>query len=172
MILITSCNSKKVIRKINKQEIIENIIQDFSKENNGKVFNVKEFSESKDLYCFVISAENNKIWPGVKDSIGANSTYFPNKFKEIDNSLYIWNDSTIKINVETIEKLQKYKVIDSTYYKIQIGQLSEDNYPVIKSDDSKKSTFYYICKKNIKKHKKIISNKVLSVSKYPDNVCW
>lgn len=173
---ICSCGSNKnsqLFEKGGKNEAIQNAITDFAKtERNRKnmTYNILEVSESDELYCFIIG-ESPKIYPIPNDTVGATSEYFPTRFKEIKKRLYIWEDTTVVITKEIIQKLHEYKVVDSTIYKIKTGELSVEDSPLLTSNDSQKDAFYYICKENISKYKKIKTNRVMPVEKYPKVDC-
>ena len=171
-ILILSCDTyqkSQFIKSSGQDEAIFNIVMDFSttqKNSENRVFTVRKDEESKDLYSFSIS-ESFKVFVQSKDSIGASPKYFPTRFKEVNNRLFVWQDSTAKISKEVIQKFHQYSLIDSTIYKINAGKLPADSMPYITTNDLKKAVFYYVCKDNIEKFKKINTNKVLSISKYP-----
>jgi len=162
-----------MIQKGLKQDAIINVVNDFSNINKSKtntVYEVHELEESNNLFCFMIT-KRDKVWPQPHDTIGAVSKYFPTKFKEINKNLFVWNDSTSILSKELISKLQNYKAIDSTVYKIKTGKLDDSNWPIVKSDDSKKAVFYFICKENISKLYKQNLNTIKSPENYPKVDC-
>lgn len=176
IIFFISCSVKEKLeikKKGNLNDAIINVIIDFSKTNFSKdksVYFIRNDKSSEKLFSFSIS-QRNKIYFHNKDSIGAKTKFFPTQFKEINKRLYIWEDSTVVINKEIINILQKHKVLDSTFYKIELGLLPKDTEVYIISNELKKAFFYYVCKNNISKFVKINRNKVYPVSKYPKVDC-
>ena len=176
LFFICSCSGNRnsqLFEKGGKNEAIQNAITDFAKNEINKknmAYRVLEVSESDELYCFIIG-ESPQIYPIPNDTIGATSEYFPTHFKEINKRLYIWEDTTAVITKEIIQNLHKYKIVDSTIYKIKTGELSVEDSPILKTNDSKKEAYYYICKENIKKYKKIRTNRILAVEDYPKVDC-
>lgn len=171
IISVLSCNSykKNIIKIGNQNDAIENAIYDFSNTEKGevnKVYKIRIDNESSDLYKFVVRNEIN-VYTYKRIKIGDKVSGFPSRFIEVKNRLYVWEDSTQILNKDIFEKLQKYKVLDSTIYKIQNKELPQNKTPLIMTDESKKYLNYFFCKKDISKFKKIKTSKYLSVSDYP-----
>ncbi|MDK2773135.1 MAG: hypothetical protein KYX68_13070 [Flavobacterium sp.] len=146
-----------------KEQAIFNIINDFSKTEKtkkGEYYEIVNIEESKDFYRFLIS-NNFKINIDTINLIGLKPSYIPSKFKEINNCLYIWSDSSVAVNEKMIKMLDKYNAIDSTIFKIQKGMLSESQWPVIENSENIKMLSYYVCKKNVS-----IYNKKWATHKY------
>lgn len=176
LLLISSCmsiNKFSLFQTGGIQEIISNLIIDFSETTNtekGKVYEFYMRNDSENISVFSVG-DNPKIYMDTINYIGKKSRYFPTKYKEINDRLYIWNDSTVAISKDFIQKLNEYKVVDSTIYRIQKGELSIDEWPTITTKESKKSYIYFVCKKDISKYVKEYTNKIKSIEDYPIKGC-
>ncbi len=176
LIFIMSCSVKEKLEIKNTGDLndaITNVIIDFSKtgkSSKNNFYYVSQYKNSKNLYCFNVS-NTSKIYLHLKDSIGVKTKYFPTQFKEINKRLYIWEDSTVVISKQMLDRLQKYNVLDSTFYKIQKGLLPKSTEVYFTSNELKKSFTYYVCKTNISKFVKIYTNRVSPISKYPEVDC-
>lgn len=177
IVLFFSCSShhgnSEIMKIGGKNEAIVSIIEDFSKTEKGKknkAYYVFENADSEDVYSFSFFDEYIN-YVNARDTIGAQAKYFPTRFKEINGRLYIWDDPTLKISRDIISIMHKYKVIDSTIYKIEKGELTDEATPLFRTDDSKKYIFYYVCKNNSLNFKKITSNRNLKLSQYPNFLC-
>lgn len=173
--LVLSCNSyqKSMMKEGNINNAIENLVIDFSQKEKNKintVYKIRIDKKTHDLYKFNIGSED-KVYMYARVSIGSKAIGFPSKFLEVNKRLYIWEDSTQVVSKEIIEKLHEYKVLDSTLYKIDMGQLPQDKTPVFTTDESKKNLNYFFCKKDISKFEKIKTNKFIRVPDYPKVSC-
>jgi hypothetical protein len=153
VLVLISCNSWKSKLKFSgtKNDARVNAILDFSstnKLNQYSIFLVENHEETNDKYCFEIR-KIEKIFPELTDSIGGYSALsFPTKYFEINNKLFLWKESQSMITMEIVDKMKKYKCIDSSYYKIK------DYEEVLNTGDLKKEYFYFICKNNLSKYEK------------------
>lgn len=172
LVLIFSCNSVNKLSLFQTggiQEIMSNLIIDFSETTNtekGKVYEFYMRNDTGNISVFGVD-DNPKVYMDIINQVGKKSKYFPNRYKEINNRLYIWNDSTVAVSKDFIQKLNEYKVVDSTIYRIQKGELSINKWPLITTKESKKSYIYFVCKKNISKYFKKYTNKIKSIEDYP-----
>jgi len=151
-----------------------NIINDFSKSKESKrnkVYEIREYMPSKKLYCYIISEATHQSFPKIEDSIGIISKRVHNRTADLNKRVFFWSDSITPLSKSIILKLQKHKMIDSTYIKIAKGEISGDVEIMIKNDDSKKAMFYYVCKENFSMFEKIYRSYVLPVEKYPEVKC-
>ncbi len=176
LIFIVSCSIKEKLEIKKRGDIndaITNVIIDYSRIDlikDESVYFVRNDKSSDKLFSFSIS-DRNKIYFHDRDSIGSRTKYFPTRFKEINKRLYIWEDSTVVISKDIMGKLEKYNVLDSTFYKIEKGLLPKDTEVYFTSNELKKAMFYYVCKSNISKFVRIHRNKVYPVNKYPEVDC-
>ncbi|WP_452597549.1 hypothetical protein [Pontimicrobium sp. MEBiC01747] len=176
-IFFFSCSSWKeqLNLKGEKEEARINAIIDFvnTSSSKHKVFIISEFDNSDSVYFFDFFRER-KITPTLQDTIGSvPSSYFPTKFIEKNNKLFLWGYSK-KGNVitkEIVHKMQKYNIIDSLYYKIKRGEIPKGTEPILLNDSNEKATSYFICKNDILKYQKIESAKVLNKEDYPVLIC-
>lgn len=134
-----------------QEKAILNIIYDFSKtEKNkkGKYYEIIEVEDNNGFYRFLISNRNKTSIDTFK-IINTKSKHYPSKYKEINNRLYIWADSTVAISQEIINIMDKYNAIDSTIYKIEKNLLPESEWPVLINAENIKVLSYYVCKKDV-----------------------
>ena len=171
LLLIFSCKSVNKLSLFQTggiQEIMSNLIIDFSETVNtekGKVYEFYMRNDTENISVFGVD-DNPKVYMDTINYIGKKSRYFPTKYKEINDRLYIWNDSTVAISKDFIQKLNEYKVVDSTIYRIQKGESSIDEWPTITTKESKKSYIYFVCKKDISKYVKKYTAKIKSNEDY------
>lgn len=135
---------------------------------NGKKFDVfwiyeyeKTQDSLRDIFILSIIPENQGyIDLQTKDIIGKKTDWFPTKYKEINNKLFLWHDSLVPLSREIIEVIHFYGILDSTDIKMDLGLLPEDfeDTRMVRTDHGLKSVDYYICKGNISKYKKVKTN--------------
>lgn len=131
---------------------------------------VNNLEDSNDFYIFSFFSDK-QVTAMPHDTIGASSIYFPNKYVEVNNQLFLWTDKQNTISREIVDILQKRKVIDSTYIMIDDGRLPSDYELIDISDDSKKGVTYFICKNNLLKYKRIKSSSEIPNDNYPELKC-
>ncbi|MCO6174101.1 hypothetical protein NHF50_03495 [Flavobacterium sp. NRK F10] len=176
MSIFFSCKSieKEILYKEgDKEKAILNVINDFSKtENNSKgyTYHIIDIGDSEGFFHFLIS-EKHVITVDTTNIINLKSKYFPSKYRELNNRLYTWADSTVTINKDIIDVLNKYNGIDSTIYKIQKGILSGKEWPTYSINEKRKSFIYSICKKKISIYDKNKVNKLKPVNKWLIKKC-
>lgn len=131
---------------------------------------VRNREDSNDIYTFSLLSDF-QIAALTKDTIGASSEYFPNRYIEVNNKLFLWVDKNAKITKEIVDILQKNNIIDSTYFMIEDGRLPSDYELIDNCIDSKKGVYYFICKNNPSKYKRIITSIIISKETYPEIEC-
>ncbi|WP_191858393.1 hypothetical protein [Hanstruepera ponticola] len=171
VLILVSCQSSYLesIKKTGtKDDARINAIKYFSNTNklvSNKFYIVYSCDEAEELYCFKFY-KNEKSLLKLTDSIGGYPTgYFPNKYIEIDNNLFLWHEPEAKITKEIIDFMNKYNAIDSSHYKIP------DYLPIINTGDFKKEMHYFICKDNISIYEKRKSI-YIDVQDYPKTNCY
>lgn len=191
-LFISSCKEYKVELQTGKKGVNlarTNIILDFAnhryktpkyylKKRNGKpfdVFHVYTHVGNKKSYIFTISPENDGyITLGINDTLGkVPASYFPNKFIVINGKLFLWKDNKTPLSKEILQVLNKYKVLDSTDIKEHYGMLPpgfKDTRLII-LDDGLKGADYFVCKNNIRKFRRIYTNRAFGYYKNPKIKC-
>lgn len=147
-----------------REKAILNVISDFSKSErsrNGNVFQIVDLENKGEFYRFLIDSEV-RVELDTINILGLKQSYYPSRYKEINNRLYIWSDSTVSVNQKIISIMDKYKAIDSTIFKIEKGLLPESDWPIVKNSENTKILSYYVCKKNVS-----IFSKKWSTHEYP-----
>ena len=142
-----------------KNEIIENAIMDYlstnSYRNKSNAFQIEYLDFNENIATVTIDAIIGKEMVLRKsDTIGNKSKWFPSKFREKKNKLFVEVDSTHGLSRETISKMSEYGILDST--KIKTGQA-----PLFKIDESWKQTHYFFCKNKIDQYRTLKSTAVL-----------
>lgn len=162
---------------------INNSITDFI--NTSKLFKVDsvfaiDIIENEDIYVIGIGEAVNKIYPYIRDTIGAKNDLFPTKYLIRKGKLFYWNDPKQKITQEIIDVLSKYNAIDLDWrdreYNIPLnitdGEYGENVYiPPMVIDDAQKGIVYYICKNNFTIYKKTGFNTIYHHYKQPKLEC-
>lgn len=174
LICIISCqSSKKSFYKgaFNNDNAHLNVIEDITRTyktsnryfNDGKKpFNVFRFFREMDLkngtYLLSISPENNTIPIRIEEKIGeVPKSYFPNRFIIRENKLFLWQDSITPLKNDILEVMDDFGILDSIEVKKSLNLLPE-NYiddRLYKIDDKLESIYYFICKSDISRYKKV-----------------
>lgn len=163
---------------------INNSIIDFI--NTSKLFKtdsifVINITDQEDLYIIGIGGAVNKVYPYIRDTIGAKSDLFPTKYMVIEEKLFYWNDPDQGITQEIIDILSQYDAIDLAWrdreYNIPLnisdGEYGENVYiPPMVIDDAQKGLVYYICKNDFTNYKKTGFNTILRHYKQPKLRCY
>ena len=169
-VFFIKCNSSKdlITKSGGIESAIKNSIIDFT---HSSIFKKKQAYE---IYAEEINDEIyginfnkidvNKIFPRKEDSIGSFSAYFPSEYIIRGNKLFIWADSSKSLKIDIINKMSEYKIIDSTIVKTGGVQLFHIN-------EKKKGLDYFFCKKDLRKYKKIKTNKALGHYPIPNLNC-
>ena len=174
--LICSCSSYKKALKMGEGTIddaIENVIINYSHVNNkrmnkGNIFILQNRSSEKDeFYNIAIGYYINKVILRSEHTIGSYTNYIPTKYKIYNDHLFLWNDSIQPINHETLNMLDKYDRLDSTYVKLAMGLIDSNNYtpPRIIMQNDLKYKIYLVCKNEINNYKAIITNNSIPIEK-------
>lgn len=94
---------------------INNNITDFI--NTSKLFRVDSvfaiaITDMEDRYIIGIGRAVNKIYPYIRDTIGAKNDPFPTKYFIREGKLFYCNDPKQEITQEVIDVLSKYKSLE------------------------------------------------------------
>jgi hypothetical protein len=145
-------------------DAINNVILNFINNNhqllkNDAVFNVVFFEEENDKNDYykliIIGTENQHLYNKLKKP---NDNRFPSNYTEVENKLFLWYDDTKKIDSLTISTYKRYNLLIND----KNGSIKYLDSEIL--DDSKKGVIYFVCKNNLTKFEKHISNKSI---KYP-----
>lgn len=145
-------------------DAINNVILNFVNNNhqllkNDAVFNVVFFEEENDKNDYykliIIGTENQHLYNKLKKP---NDNRFPSNYTEVENKLFLWYDDTKKIDSLTISTYKRYNLLIDD----KNGSIKYLDSEIL--DDSKKGVSYFVCKNNLTKFEKHISNKSI---KYP-----
>lgn len=136
----------------------------FRKFKNEKLvfFRVYEDNVYNEYYTLSISHQINRIPLRKVDSIGkVPKTFFPNNYLIIDDKVFLWRDDVKPLNVEILNLLEDYGLLNSinSNYESEIILNEEyDEKNLIIVDDKLKGFHYYFCKNNINKYRKVKTN--------------
>lgn len=132
----------------------------------GKSFDVFNFYSDSIVgnnYMFHIVPNYNSVTLRVKDKIGeVPHLGFPSRFYEFNDKLFLWEDKVTPIDQAILSKLNQYDILDSIAVKKELKLLPvdfEDN-RVYKIDHSVNGYFYFVCKTDVTKYKKVPSSKL------------
>lgn len=186
LFIIHSCSTWKKSLSTNGDidVAINNSITDFI--NTSKLFNtdsvfVINIIDQEDFYIIGIGGAVNKVYPYIRDTIGAKNDLFPTKYMVIEEKLFYWNDPDQGITQEIIDILSQYDAIDLAWrdreYNIPLnisdGEYGENVYiPPMVIDDAQKGIVYYICKNDFTNYKKTGFNTILRHYKQPKLKCY
>lgn len=138
----------------NNKVFIENAISDFSKTNlykKGIVFSLRTSQIDQNIVLVsIIESSDNKYLYSKEKFFDENK--LPSKSFELNNKLFVWWDDDDKIDKATFDLLIKYNLLQDD----ENGMIL---LPDSSIDDNKKGVDYFFCKSNVKKFKRIISNK-------------
>lgn len=145
---------------------------------NGKPFDIfwiRIDTSINDKYVFSFSPMNqNYIALRTNDTLGrVPDSYFPNRFKEKENKLFIWKDNTTPLQKDILNVLTKYDVLDSTDIKLDLGILPPDfeDKRMYQLDHNLKSVDYYICRDNMLRYKTKITSVAVGYYRAPKLKC-
>jgi hypothetical protein len=147
-----------MIAKGNENDAARNAITDFLHTGgklvtNDTVFSVHINNVGDKIVVRLRGASDFKVAPNSKNKIGTSYAFFPTMYLEHDHKLFYWYDSTHTITKDLIGVLSKYKHIDSLNVNGFVG--IPDSSPG--NDGYKKPVYYYFCKCNLRKYKKIVT---------------
>lgn len=162
---------------------INNCIIDFI--NTSKLFKADsifaiDIIENEDIYVIGIGGAVNKIYPHIRDTIGAKNDLFPTKYIIREKKLFYWNDPKQEITQEIIDVLSRYDAIDLDWrdreynipLKISDGDPKVIYIPPMGIDDAQKGIVYYICKSDFTIYKKTGFNTIYRHYKQPKLRCY
>ena len=161
---------------------INNCIIDFINTSNlfkaDSIFAI-DIIENEDIYVIGIGGAVNKIYPHIRDTIGAKNDLFPNKYIIREGKLFYWNDPKQEITQEIIDVLSRYDAIDLDWrnreYNIPLNIPDGDPriiyIPPMVIDDAQKGIVYYICKNDFTIYKKTGFNTIYRHYKQPELKC-
>lgn len=177
-IIFYNCTTYKKLSRLSvvsleeAREVVMNDIAANYKTSNkhlkkyGKPFDVFNFYSDTVVdnnYMFHIVPNYNDVSIRIQDSIGeVPDLGFPNRFYEVNNKLFLWEDKVTPINQTILSKLNHYGILDSIAVKKEFNLLAvdfEDN-RVFRIDHSVNGFFYFVNKDNIAIYKKIPSYKL------------
>ena len=171
-----------------REQAIRNVIIDFAntyqtprsylKERDGKPFNVfvirKWDTPMDDLFVISVLPWQAEITLQIQDSLGkVPRDFFPNRYLEKNEKLFLWNDGTNPLNKELLAVMDRFEILDSIDVKMELGLLPEDYEDTRMAiiDDKLKGVHYYLCKKNIEKYRKVKTNIALGYYDPPGLNC-
>lgn len=126
------------------------------------IFRIDDEIKSGDIVVILITPAINGILPiSLSNLIGkVPENNFPNRYKIIEDKLFVWKDSLTPLNKEILDVLNTYNILDSTDIKRELGLLPDDfeDTRMVITDRRLKGVDYYICKNNVDKYKKVLTN--------------
>ena len=150
----------------------------YRKKRDGKPFNVfilvRQKQLNNDLYVLSILPEIEDITFRSEDSLGkVPRSFFPNRFEVKKEKLFLWNDSITPLQKDILLVMDEYGVLDSTDVKRELGLLPNnfEDTRLVTFDDRLESVNYFVCKDNIEKYKKKVTNKAFGYYDLPKLKC-
>ncbi len=168
---LTSCSSWKdnLVASGDETSAISNAIIDFlnssRKRDKDSIYAVGVENVSDDIIAITIFGTNNKITPLPETKIGNTTNTVPTQFLEKNGKLFYWYDDKKILKKDIIDIFSKYKIIDSMNVIGIVG------IPEYTRDELKKGVDYYFCKKNLKKYKKVKTNRGFGYYQRPSLNC-
>lgn len=168
-----------------QDEVIDDFVKTYGKsksklitsENNSRgvfVINTENSSDENIFVFSILPKNNNNIALSIKDSLEKKPRkYFPNRYVVKGDLLFLWNDNKTPLKREVLDVMNRYHILDSVDVKRELGILPtdyEDNRTVL-IDDGLKGVDYYVCKSDIRKYKKIVTNKAFGYYRAPKLKC-
>lgn len=170
LLFIVSCSSVEYKKSSNPEDAIQNVIKDFSNSKfrkNNKIYEILQLSSNEDLYLFTIK-EMPFYSPKISDTIGSKTKSFPTSFRLYNKSIFLWSDKDSIISKNLLDMLKKNVKLDSSLYKFQKGILVSDNdFPVVVTNERKKGIFYFVCKNNVSIFYRLRSTYRPKIKDYP-----
>lgn len=125
-------------------------------QKNDSVFNIVFFDEENDkndYYRFIIIGTNKQyLYNKLKSP---NENRFPSNYLEFENKLFIWYDDNKQIDSLTLATYIRYNLLIDD----KDGNIKYLDNVVL--DDSKKGVIYFVCKNNLTRFEKKVSNKYI-----------
>lgn len=136
-------------------------------------------AEREGYYIISIAGAYNKIYPQIRDSIGAKDDIFPTKFQIRDGKLFYWNDPDQAITQEMLDVLTRFNHIDFEWrdreYNIPLNIADGDPrvyyFPPIAINDGVEGVLYYICISNPLQYKKTGISHIRRHYRIPKLIC-
>lgn len=153
----TISNKKHSVFYVTSYDTLYRKVLEKVSDRNFKWINAKPYN---DIIAVTISGCDDKHLYELTEKNGIGTKGFlPSKYIEKDNKLFIWYDETKPMDEKTLSILKKYELI------------AIDEPGMITTDETKKGTHYYFCRKNLKKYKKKLSNIALGFYDAPEINC-
>lgn len=159
-VILLGCSSANNI-KMSSNPMINEIIRDYYKSKKRyikdySVFHIQgEKTNIQAMEVYSVIPENDEIAFKVylEDSL---NRHFPTHYLEYKDKLFLWREGNQKISDSVMHYIYNRKLVDSSYVKYQMGQITEEELEhfMITMDDGLKSVIYIFCKSNPSKIKK------------------
>lgn len=184
LILIHSCSSSKTVYQTGGiKEAITNSINDFSSTQLYKRGDVFEVSFTEDYYLFSLKEDDNGTYAWLPDknypeiygiSILNNNTKFAYNESDIGKvsknvpsvvlkkrgKLFYWWDDNVPLTKRVVDILSEFNLLNDTQENIDY-----------RINDSQKAMHYYVCKGNIAKYRRVLTNKAIGYYSPPNLNC-
>jgi hypothetical protein len=165
VILTSGCSSSfKYMTNGDVNDAAFNAVNDFvnnhqklqQKDNVFKVVFFDDENDNNGFYRFIIiGTEKQYLYNKLKHP---NENRFPNNYLESENKLFLWYDDNKQVDSITVNTYKRYNLLIDD----ENGSIKYLDNDIL--DESKKGVIYFVCKNNIAKFEKIVSNKSI---KYP-----
>jgi|SRR5690625_3074833 len=181
LFIIVSCSTQKLdLKRLelnSKSHAINVIIRDYYNSspkyiNKYNVFEIQKEQLSDDYYVFSVYPRINYLRVNKELIVGSYPEKFPTNFKINKKKLFLWNDPEKALGNELLQKMDEYEILDSIDYRHEVGiyyydwesnrMIGLERRPMI-IDEGIYSTYYVICKNDIKKFKKKKSTGISSI---------
>jgi hypothetical protein len=169
LLLIASCTAWKdvLVTEGDQNDAIQNAIYDFLNSGNlskeDSVFNISIKDYNEQVLAISIYGSTNKLLISTENSINYDYSGLAVDYRKMEGKLFYWYDSTKEVTPEIINTLTEYNMIDTTILNVYI--------PPRHIDHSKKGIDYYFCKNDLRKYKKVKTNKALGYYDPPNMNC-
>ncbi|MGY4384650.1 hypothetical protein ACVWYN_001676 [Pedobacter sp. UYP24] len=110
-----------------------------------------------------ITVQDNQF-PMSKLGLAYNQGKLPSRYMEIQNKLFIWSDLNYPLTDKTLNILQKYNLV----FDSKGGMFTV---PEIFDTKSYKGVYYYFCRNDLTKFKRIISSNAYEFQDFPKLKC-
>ncbi|HEY0055690.1 MAG TPA: hypothetical protein VGB63_10060 [Pedobacter sp.] len=176
-LLFSSCLSTQkglVQGKGSYEDALHNAIVNYTnKKSDFKAFEIFDFTDfTKDFYCFKIVPYPDKVILDTTKVIGNPPKYgFPTAHKIFDNKIFMWQKEGEMVTEDVVNALAARNLLDSTYVLVKQRKLPNGSSPTLTINESIKGTYYFICKKELTKMKKLSTAYRLKPEQYPRFNC-
>ena len=135
------------------EQSIENAIYDFANTTmffkKDSVFSISFNAAQDSILTVSILGATNKLYPTPNNNLGSSIPYFPTRYKEFENKLFVWYDSNYVVTKEIFQILDRYNHIDT------VNLHGIVRIPDSTIEDSKQGVDYYFCKCDLSRYKKV-----------------